>query len=162
MHTTCAPLVALFCLAWSIPAGAACYQLFDKKDRLVLQSTSAPVDLSQSISDEVGRRYPGHYLVVGGSGPCPEVDELNKVESKLPAESLNRGPIRLSGDAAARQRQVASPNRTAPTKPLPMFKNCKEAKAAGATPIRAGEPGYGPHLDKDGDGVACEPSSWRR
>ncbi|MFF8508957.1 excalibur calcium-binding domain-containing protein [Streptomyces sp. NPDC015492] len=23
-------------------------------------------------------------------------------------------------------------------------------------PIHAGEPGYGSHLDRDGDGVACE------
>lgn len=31
------------------------------------------------------------------------------------------------------------------------------ARAAGAAPIRIGEPGYGPHLDRDGDGIACEP-----
>nr|WP_081627167.1 excalibur calcium-binding domain-containing protein [Methyloversatilis discipulorum] len=23
--------------------------------------------------------------------------------------------------------------------------------------MRAGEPGYGPHLDRDGDGIGCEP-----
>ncbi|WP_369010294.1 excalibur calcium-binding domain-containing protein, partial [Salmonella enterica] len=32
-----------------------------------------------------------------------------------------------------------------------------EARAAGAAPVRAGEPGYGPHLDRDGDGIGCEP-----
>ncbi|WP_430435323.1 excalibur calcium-binding domain-containing protein [Methyloversatilis sp.] len=37
------------------------------------------------------------------------------------------------------------------------FRNCAEARAAGAAPVRAGEPGYGPHLDRDGDGVGCEP-----
>lgn len=37
------------------------------------------------------------------------------------------------------------------------FRNCTEARAAGAAPIRRGEPGYGPHLDRDGDGIACEP-----
>lgn len=36
------------------------------------------------------------------------------------------------------------------------FPNCSAARAAGAAPIRRGEPGYGPHLDRDGDGVACE------
>lgn len=36
------------------------------------------------------------------------------------------------------------------------FKNCTQARDAGAAPIRRGEPGYGPHLDRDGDGVACE------
>ena len=36
------------------------------------------------------------------------------------------------------------------------YRNCAAARAAGAAPIRRGEPGYGPHLDRDGDGVACE------
>lgn len=37
------------------------------------------------------------------------------------------------------------------------FRNCTEARAAGAVPVRRGDPGYGPHLDRDGDGVGCEP-----
>jgi hypothetical protein len=37
------------------------------------------------------------------------------------------------------------------------FANCAEARAAGAAPVRRGDPGYGPHLDRDGDGVGCEP-----
>lgn len=36
------------------------------------------------------------------------------------------------------------------------FRNCAAARAAGAAPVRAGDPGYGRHLDRDGDGVACE------
>lgn len=37
------------------------------------------------------------------------------------------------------------------------FRNCSEARAAGAAPVYRGQPGYGPHLDRDGDGVGCEP-----
>ncbi len=36
------------------------------------------------------------------------------------------------------------------------FRNCTAARAAGAAPVRAGDPGYGRHLDRDGDGVGCE------
>ena len=36
------------------------------------------------------------------------------------------------------------------------YRNCAEARAAGAAPVRRGEPGYGPHLDRDNDGVGCE------
>lgn len=36
------------------------------------------------------------------------------------------------------------------------YANCSEARAAGAAPVYAGEPGYGPHLDRDGDGIGCE------
>ena len=36
------------------------------------------------------------------------------------------------------------------------FPNCTAAAAAGAFNIPAGAPGYGPHLDRDNDGIACE------
>jgi hypothetical protein len=36
------------------------------------------------------------------------------------------------------------------------YANCSAARAVGAAPIRRGEPGYAPHLDRDNDGVACE------
>lgn len=36
------------------------------------------------------------------------------------------------------------------------FRSCAEARAAGAAPVRRGQPGYGTHLDRDGDGVGCE------
>ncbi|MFS0839772.1 excalibur calcium-binding domain-containing protein [Paenibacillus sp. 1P03SA] len=55
----------------------------------------------------------------------------------------------------------ATPKPTAKPKAEPKqssvyFKNCSEAKAAGAAPIYEGEPGYSSKLDRDGDGVACE------
>lgn len=40
------------------------------------------------------------------------------------------------------------------------FRTCADARAAGAAPLRRGQPGYGLHLDADGDGIACE-WSWR-
>ncbi|MBL8544367.1 MAG: excalibur calcium-binding domain-containing protein [Hyphomonadaceae bacterium] len=46
-----------------------------------------------------------------------------------------------------------APMRSAP------FANCAEARAAGAAPVYRGAPGYGPHLDRDSDGIGCEP--WR-
>lgn len=36
------------------------------------------------------------------------------------------------------------------------LENCDAARAAGVEPVRRGDPGYGPHLDRDGDGSACE------
>ncbi len=93
-------------------ASAACYQLFDQKNKLVLQSSSAPVDTSKSLRDEVDRLFPGHFLIVGADGPCPEVDELSRSQNavKLPAESLNRGPIQIASES--------TPARTAPHTPL--------------------------------------------
>jgi len=42
------------------------------------------------------------------------------------------------------------------------FRNCAEARAAGAAPIHRGQPGYRTGMDGDGDGVACEPYRGRR
>ncbi|MDH7454391.1 excalibur calcium-binding domain-containing protein [Luteimonas composti] len=52
-----------------------------------------------------------------------------------------------------------TPSRVSPA-PAPAgraFANCAEARAAGAAPVHRGDPGYGPHLDRDNDGIGCEP-----
>lgn len=40
--------------------------------------------------------------------------------------------------------------------PAGSYRNCAAARAAGAAPVMRGEPGYGPHLDRDNDGIGCE------
>ncbi|MFC4427199.1 excalibur calcium-binding domain-containing protein [Deinococcus navajonensis] len=45
---------------------------------------------------------------------------------------------------------------TVPATPAPYYRSCAAANSAGAAPLRVGQPGYGRHLDRDGDGVACE------
>ncbi|MEZ7239327.1 DUF1524 domain-containing protein [Rhodococcus sp. GXMU-t2271] len=40
--------------------------------------------------------------------------------------------------------------------PAVAYRNCAEARAAGAAPLYAGQPGYSEKMDGDGDGVACE------
>lgn len=57
------------------------------------------------------------------------------------------GPIRPRSAEPAR---VPAPSDT-------YFRNCKEAWAAGAAPLRRGQPGYRLEMDGDGDGIACEP-----
>ncbi|MGO4493082.1 DUF1524 domain-containing protein [Arthrobacter sp. 2YAF22_2] len=49
----------------------------------------------------------------------------------------------------------------APPAPLPVpaavsYANCAAVRAAGAAPLRRGQPGYSSKLDRDGDGIACE------
>lgn len=50
----------------------------------------------------------------------------------------------------------AVPKAPAPARPAAYFANCAAARAAGAAPIRAGQPGYRPGLDRDKDGIACD------
>ncbi|MFT3663189.1 MAG: excalibur calcium-binding domain-containing protein [Gordonia sp. (in: high G+C Gram-positive bacteria)] len=62
------------------------------------------------------------------------------------------------------QAQQRSPQRAVPQQrqqrpqsaPRATYRNCSEARAAGAAPLRRGQPGYSSSLDRDGDGVACE------
>ncbi|MFL0357597.1 excalibur calcium-binding domain-containing protein [Erythrobacter sp. GH1-10] len=53
---------------------------------------------------------------------------------------------------AAPQFENAQPDYSLPV----YFANCSAARAAGAAPVRRGDPGYAPHLDRDRDGVGCE------
>lgn len=43
-----------------------------------------------------------------------------------------------------------------PTQQNVYYKNCTEARRAGAAPLYRGDPGYRPELDRDHDGIACE------
>lgn len=68
-------------------------------------------------------------------------------------EGLASGRGRAVADAPARQNvaaAVSSGNGWS-------YRNCREARAAGAAPLYRGQPGYGAHMDGDGDGIACEP-----
>lgn len=63
---------------------------------------------------------------------------------------------------AAEGRQEADTTTSTTTSPEPpaatstSYENCTAVRDAGASPIRVGQPGYGRHLDRDGDGVGCE------
>lgn len=66
---------------------------------------------------------------------------------------------RKTGDYHCHGGKVArAPQRlSAPAAPTGgAFRNCAAARAAGAAPVRRGDPGYGPHLDRDNDGIGCE------
>lgn len=58
-----------------------------------------------------------------------------------PSAGATTAPVRLSGGGTGRE---------------VYYPNCATARAAGAAPVRSGQPGYGKHLDRDGDGRGCE------
>lgn len=86
--------------------------------------------------------------------------EEQLTDAKKAAEEAEAAQAEAEG---ARQSQPAPTNDepafeaeaedTGPTAP---FENCAAAREAGADPVHRGDPGYGPHLDRDGDGIGCE------
>lgn len=71
-------------------------------------------------------------------------------EAAAAVEAQRVAAAKVAAEAA---RQAAVP--AEPTGSV-SYANCSAVKAAGAAPIRRGEPGYSSKLDRDGDGVACE------
>lgn len=67
--------------------------------------------------------------------------------------------------ATPKPKPQPTPTRTATATPKPVpfapptnvyYENCTAARDAGAAPVHIGDPGYGKHLDRDGDGIGCE------
>lgn len=83
-----------------------------------------------------------------------------------PTPSLKPTPARTSSKPTVRPTTKKPKPRATTKKPKPRkttkaptsvyYKNCTAVRNAGADPIHRGDPGYGRHLDRDGDGVGCE------
>ncbi len=92
--------------------------------------------------------------------PAPPPEE--RVE--MPIEQTNMGPQPPAPQPPPSQPVAPQPVEQ-PVKPqrdndssggAVYYKNCGQARAAGAAPIKRGEPGYRSELDRDNDGIACE------
>ncbi|PFK45207.1 excalibur calcium-binding domain-containing protein [Bacillus cereus] len=65
-------------------------------------------------------------------------------------------------DEQARKQQEEQKAQQAQTQPAngntdsAYYINCAAVRAAGKAPLHKGQPGYSSHLDRDGDGIACE------
>ncbi len=72
-------------------------------------------------------------------------------EQKRQADEQARKQQEEQKKAQQTQTQPASGNTSSA-----YYKNCAAVRAAGKAPLYKGQPGYASHLDRDGDGVACE------
>ncbi|WP_241662349.1 MULTISPECIES: excalibur calcium-binding domain-containing protein [unclassified Streptomyces] len=95
-----------------------------------------------------------HVLRVDGATVSVELE----AEQSTGSVRVFEGTYRVQGSTivAADMHEVTGPE-PSPSGGSPYYANCAEARKAGVTPLHRGDPGYSPHLDRDGDGVACEP-----
>lgn len=121
--------------------------------------TAAEKEAINRVLDGCG---PGSINLAGdgtGTGPHAIDGLLRPGAAQLP-------PPQPAPPAPPKPRPAPAQPAPAPLAPAPVapaqsggavyYKNCAAARAAGAAPIYAGQPGYRPGLDGDKDGVACE------
>ena len=92
--------------------------------------------------------------------PSPFCSSVGDHSTPSPRATTPR-PTRVATQAPVQEPAAVAPAQKAPTQEAPAqssvyYKNCAEARAAGAAPIHRGEPGYRAELDRDDDGIACE------
>ena len=89
-----------------------------------------------------------------------EEEEKKKQEEAAAAAAAARARQQQINTQQQNTRSQPTPRQAAPApQPSPQgphFRSCKEARAAGYSHMRRGEPGYSPHLDGDNDGIACD------
>ncbi|WP_307857129.1 GmrSD restriction endonuclease domain-containing protein [Pseudarthrobacter albicanus] len=86
-------------------------------------------------------------------GDCP--DALAPTSLEAPPAQAAPAPAQ-QGAPAPGLVPAQAPVPVAPVPAAAYYANCAAVRAAGAAPIRAGQPGYSSKLDRDGDGVGCE------
>lgn len=101
--------------------------------------------------------------VMAALAPVPAgAQSIIRPDDALPAGGPNaRAAQRPMGPNARAALRPAGPNAASARKSelagQPVhFPSCAAAGTVRTTPVRRGEPGYGRHLDRDGDGIACE------
>ncbi|KAF2414674.1 hypothetical protein B1729_03585 [Microbacterium sp. B35-04] len=99
-----------------------------------------------------------HDAIANILNTCPDQPALTSTFAAAPVAEAAPEPAPAPAPATPAQPSPAQPA-PAPVAPAPAevyYKNCDAVRAAGAAPIHQGQPGYGPHLDRDKDGVGCD------
>ncbi len=112
-----------------------------------------PVQAHPWILAAENRARAAQLGIWGGSVACSEAPPPAQQPAPQPVRQLAAKPKPKPAPAAPAP-VVREPARSSGGSAY--YKNCSAARAAGAAPVRRGDPGYAGHLDRDGDGIGCE------
>lgn len=103
-----------------------------------------------------GREEPQPFLAIPPSEIETEADQGPAKQSRV-----TRRPV-VPEYTYSEQRKLAGASQVANEPDINQeqsvyYSGCREAHAAGVTPLNRGDPGYRSGMDGDNDGVACEP-----
>lgn len=124
-----------------------------QKRRMVLQigvAVAAGAGLGWALSGTEEVPSPPAQSFVD-RGRQDRTEALRRAEAAEPPETLS-GTMAVESDA-----QATEPVATDAEQSAVFYRACEDARFAGAAPLYRDSPGYRDALDRDGDGVACEP-----
>lgn len=124
--------------------GYSCGTLWDLRDALPEYERSAAADVLRGAGCETRNSSRDHGQGVPSPSPTPAT-------SATPTRSAS-----ATATATATPARTPAPVATTPAVTDVYYANCAAARAAGAAPLRRGQPGYRAALDRDNDGIACE------
>ncbi|HWD82566.1 MAG TPA: excalibur calcium-binding domain-containing protein [Kribbella sp.] len=143
---------------WAVGAGAFVVVLA----AIVGSNTPAAVSSAPGATVTV----PGPTATVTVAGPVVTVQQTvpgptaTVTQAPLPARTVTvpapRTTTKTTEPVPLVQRTQSTAPKTTEPSDSTYYANCAAVRAAGKAPLYAGEPGYSSHLDRDGDGVACE------
>lgn len=129
--------------------------LVEQRDEEVAAAEKRADDAESELQE-----YKDEVMAEQEEREAEEAREAEKAEEEAAAEAEAE---------AERQRQEEEATQDTPAPAAPAqpqdntdsgsssyYENCTAAREAGAAPVHRGDPGYGPHLDRDGDGIGCE------
>ena len=119
-------------------------------------------DTAAGPAQALGQTRPPGTTAPQEKTSTPQEEATEQVEATEPTPSAKPKPkpkpkpTATKTKPATKKKPKPRPTRTK-TKPAEVYyANCAAVRAAGADPIRTGDPGYSRKLDRDGDGVGCE------
>lgn len=89
-------------------------------------------------------------------GPGDGDNVTTKEETRPAGQKSSSSGSSSSGTSSGSSGRSSSGSSGGSSNSSTFFENCTAAREAGAAPVREGDPGYGSHLDRDGDGIGCE------
>jgi len=138
-------------------------QLVASQDALAEQQeqlASAVSDLAEATSSSAGLQSRIDALTTEASTSAATIASRDTRIAELESAAAAATAAAVE---AAQAVAVPAPAPAAPAAAVPApaaasayYENCTAVRAAGAAPIRTGDPGYSRKLDRDGDGIACE------
>lgn len=110
---------------------------------------------NNQVTENIAPAQAAVELVVDPTVKATLTDRIGRVQNAINVRAQQAAAAEQARQAAAAQQ--AQQQQAFVTQPQQGgYRNCREARAAGAAPLYRGGPGYSPRLDRDGDGVACE------